>query len=154
MSLPRFDNNEEEMVELLRQIAGAVSNDSTLGGGGGGGDTHIEETYNIEAGAAETSGEPVYYTTGPSGVLLDEDEWEDLTFPFAARTLNVRFTEPIVVAFDDPDGNPYRQIPLEAQDDPFTIGGDGADGIDTDEIWLKRAENTESDPVVHIIAYQ
>lgn len=140
----KIQDTEEEIVRQLRRLNQNLSDT--------GGDTHID----IEeggSGAAETDGTPVYMTTGEGGVTVD-GEWDEIELGFAARTANLRFDQDLLVAFNEPYDRASRIIPLEASESPFTIGGDGANGIDTDEVWLKRAETAAEDPLVHLIAYR
>lgn len=152
MSWPKVGDNIAELVDQLKRLNRNLD-------GGGGGDTTIEETVNIDggAGAFETDGNAVYFTTGRSGMTLDSgsDDWEEVEFGFQARTINMRFDVPMYVSFVSPFDRGSAIIPLDpAADAPFTIGGDGGGGIDTENIWLKSAEDTDEDPLVHLIAYR
>lgn len=139
---PVLQDDDNEIVRLLKRIA---QNTGSLDGG---------DTVNVTAPESAVDGTPEYFSTGANGVLLDTNDWEEIDLGLNARTVNIRFTEPIYVSFASPYDGGGRVIPLVVAESPFTIGGDGANGIDTDTIWLERPENAAADPLVHIIAYQ
>ena len=150
-NLPQIGDNQDVMVELLRIIAmntGGMHGDITIGG----------DEITIE-GSTDENGDPIYATTGPNGVLLDDDEWHDFPLGFTARVINFRFDQPIDVAFRSPYDRPNSIIRLGIDESPFTIGGDNR-GIRTSVAWMRRGppadpeDDDPLDPIAHIIAWR
>lgn len=145
MPFPKLGDSQDAVIDLLEIIA------HNTGGLDGESGDHISIEQNIEQG--ETGdGDPTYFTTGTVGAEVT-DEWEDLPFGFNAKTVNLRFDDDILLAFNNPHERGSWIIPLNADESPFTIGN-AHRGIDTDEIWLKQQDSATTTPTAHIIAYK
>jgi len=120
--------------------------------------TEKNVTVNNEVRTDEPSGDntPNYFSTGKERVAVENVEsWERLDFGIAARVLNIRTTDDIVVAFANPNrSGPEIKVRQgdATQESPFVIGGDV--GIDTAFLWVKQAETASGTPGIELIAYR
>lgn len=118
------DDHIQNMVEELRAIRRLLDNSPQA--------TVVEgdDVVVEHGGTRDYLGD--YYSTGIDAVTIEEDEeWESFDFGFAARTVNVRADNEIVISFGDPN-NEGNLIHLSDEETPFAIGGEaalGADGI-------------------------
>jgi len=95
---------------------------------------------------------PTYFSTGAAPLAVDNtDKWERLDFGLVAKTVNIRTTDDILLAFSNPNRN-GPEITVRGAESPFTIGGSA--GIDSAFLWLKQAESAQGTPEVQIIAYR
>lgn len=144
----RLTDKSDEAVELLRIIA---SESLGLEPADTGDVTNIEQT--IEQTGMQRPDEPTIVTSGPSGKTVD-DEWDDFEWGFNAVTVNIRFTDDVLIAFGEgrPEGEPGRMIPLFHPDDaPFTAGGEQA--LNARRVWVRKAPTADDeDATVHVIA--
>lgn len=93
-----------------------------------------------------------YFTTGPNPLVVDVGEFRQMRFGLLARTVNLRFTDDIDVAFRPPFENDSAVISLTAAESPFTIGGEV--GIDTGFMWVRQADTAAGAPQLQVIAYE
>lgn len=129
--LPQIADNKDQMVELLAQIAANTA----------------------ESGRRQLDPDdptPQYYSSGPSPILVETDSWEEIEFGIRAKSVNIRTSNDLLVAFQRPHDRPGNQILIEEYDSPFTVGGDA--GIDSRNIWLKTPDHIADPPEVRIIA--
>jgi len=95
---------------------------------------------------------PTYFSTGAAPLAVDNTEkWERLDFGLVAKTVNIRTTDNVLLAFSNPNRNGPK-ITVRGTESPFTIGGSA--GIDSAFLWLKQAESAQNTPEVQIIAYR
>lgn len=152
----RIRDNSDALLDRLDRVATALENREF--GTSSSTNVDVEKTYNIETG--DTDAEAVYYSTGPNPILLDESSFGDaVTFGFQARTINIRTTDDLMVAFKKPSGEGahifvggHGAFGTDTPPRSFTIGGDA--GIDTASLWLKKAPSASSDPQIMVIAYR
>lgn len=128
---------EDDLEDLDATVERTGTNQNTNPGQGG----NTDDTLN-------------YFSTGPNGVVVNEVEFTKINFGAKMETVNLRFDAAMLVAFGEtrPGENPQRQIPLQGNETPFTIGG--ANPINAEQMWV--AKQAESDPDVNlkVIAYK
>lgn len=149
--IPKFTDNTDDAVELLRIIAENTGemgqNQSTTLQEG---DTIIEEG-DVTIGD-DSDVDATYYSSGPAPILLEVDDgWQEYEFGFIARILNIRFSGDILVCMTNPHEYPHQAIGLQAGESPFTIGGKV--GIDCDSVWVQNF-NEEDAVNIQIIAHR
>lgn len=160
MSFPQITDDEDVIIEQLRrlnrnleqQTGTTIGSDGTTVNSGGTTVNSGGRTVNIDQDVTREQGSnATYWSSGPSGFLAPSDEWEDISFGFEAATVNVRTSTDLLIAFQKPYSDQSQVIPIATPDDsPFTIGG--ARPLGATKIWVKAAANTDTEPLVHIIA--
>lgn len=129
--LPQIGDNDDRMLALLEQIA-----------------VNTADRSNEQLDESDPT--PDYYSSGPSPILVDEESWEEVPFGLRAKSVNIRTSNDLLVAFQKPNNRPGNQVLISEYDSPFTVGGDA--GIDSRNIWLKKPEHIAEAPEVRIIA--
>lgn len=102
-----------------------------------------------------------WFSSGVERVPLEDDEgmvysgknWKKITFPFRAKSINVRTTDDVDAIPVHPikgGANPTRIRPGD-NESPFSVGGDS--GIDTRAIWLRAADTAGGTPNIEVFAF-
>ncbi|ALJ99690.1 head protein [Haloarcula californiae icosahedral virus 1] len=144
-------DNQDLLVKRLGRLVNVLESKEF------GGTTTVDKDLDVTKNVTRTDepnedNTPDYFSTGKDRVLVpDTEEWERLGFGIVAKTVNVRTTDDVLLAFANPNTN-GPTFKIRSNESPFTIGGDA--GIDTAFMWLKKAESAQNDPAVEIIAYR
>jgi hypothetical protein len=141
---PKIQDNEDDIRKLLIELNQNLSTGLQDAGG---------TTINV-GDRGENAEDPVYFSTGGSGLRLDSEEWAEIPLGFPAQTVSFRFNDNIQVAFLNPNTRTSRIIPLFVDTDSPTTIGTSDDGVTANKIWIRPAPEQvlETDPVVHILA--
>lgn len=99
--------------------------------------------------AAEEQRSGNTFSTGPNPISVG-DEWRQFDFGFTAVAVSVRANEPILFADTRPHGRPGNQVPLAADETPFSIGGDFPANVET--VWIKTDPSAASNADVQVLA--
>lgn len=89
------------------------------------------------------------FSTGPNPIEVG-DEWRQFDLGFTAVAVSIRATEAILFADSRPHGRPAEQVPLAADETPFSIGGDFP--ANTETVWIKTGPSAANNAEVHVLA--
>ncbi|MDX1746809.1 MAG: hypothetical protein R3324_12790 [Halobacteriales archaeon] len=144
--VPGLRDNMDELVERLGRLVRVLEENEFDGT-----DTEIDVTRTVNVDEPEDRNTSGYFSTGPDRLAVtDTENFTRLDFGFIARTINIRTTDDLVVAFRKPTSTGY-ELKIRADESPFTIGGDA--GIDTAFLWVRKAPTASADPGIEVIAF-
>lgn len=129
-----------EMVASLKNIERLLKRDIE--------GTEDEEEKNTDNGDEVA----VYFSTGENGETISRsgDEYHRVRFGLLAKGVTIRSDQDLVVAFNNPERSRGYLILVKAAETPFEVGGDPS--IDTEKMWVKKANAGDPDATVYIEA--
>lgn len=111
---------------------------------------NIERYFALQKQKEATKEEaPRYFSTGPDGVLVQDPEFDKITFGFNAEKVNVRTDEDIEVAFRRPT-NQADWIPLPVGNSPLEMD---SERFEAEEIYVRPADRSANTPRIRVVAY-
>jgi hypothetical protein len=133
-----LEDNSDQALALLKQIAKNTGSIGGVGSDGGSGDTNITIGNDAITGPTAASG---YFSSGENRVALPElsEEPEQVEFGKVLTTFSIRFDNPVRLWL----ARPQRSQPIVLENSPFSIGGGDAP-VGVDSIWLQSHTTTQA----------